>query len=110
FGRSAKLPTRNDYIWIFKGRVALGLSQNVGTDIVGFTAWCDTASPPAGDCGKLSTKIKARTAPPVLQQSFIRFCINNAVENSILNQFRLDGQAALVVGGNRGLGLEIAKA
>jgi gluconate 5-dehydrogenase len=30
--------------------------------------------------------------------------------NSILNQFRLDGQSALVVGGNRGLGLEIAKA
>jgi NAD(P)-dependent dehydrogenase (short-subunit alcohol dehydrogenase family) len=29
---------------------------------------------------------------------------------SILNQFRLDGQAALVVGGNRGLGFEIAKA
>jgi NAD(P)-dependent dehydrogenase (short-subunit alcohol dehydrogenase family) len=29
---------------------------------------------------------------------------------SILKQFRLDGQAALVVGGNRGLGLEIAKA
>ncbi len=30
--------------------------------------------------------------------------------NSILDQFRLDGQAALVIGGNRGLGLEIAKA
>jgi len=29
---------------------------------------------------------------------------------SILEQFRLDGQAALVVGGNRGLGFEIAKA
>ena len=29
---------------------------------------------------------------------------------SILKQFRLDGHAALVVGGNRGLGLEIAKA
>lgn len=29
---------------------------------------------------------------------------------SILEQFRLDGQAALVVGGNRGLGLEMAKA
>lgn len=29
---------------------------------------------------------------------------------SILDQFKLDGQAALVVGGNRGLGLEIAKA
>jgi gluconate 5-dehydrogenase len=32
------------------------------------------------------------------------------VETSILKQFRLDGQVALVVGGNRGLGLEIAKA
>jgi gluconate 5-dehydrogenase len=32
------------------------------------------------------------------------------VENSILQQFRLDGQAALVVGGNRGLGFEMAKA
>jgi gluconate 5-dehydrogenase len=30
--------------------------------------------------------------------------------HSILAQFRLDGQTALVVGGNRGLGLEIAKA
>lgn len=30
--------------------------------------------------------------------------------NSILDQFRLDGQVALVAGGNRGLGLEIAKA
>jgi gluconate 5-dehydrogenase len=30
--------------------------------------------------------------------------------NSILDQFRLDGQTALVVGGNRGLGLEMAKA
>jgi gluconate 5-dehydrogenase len=30
--------------------------------------------------------------------------------NSILDQFRLDGQVALVVGGNRGLGLEMAKA
>jgi gluconate 5-dehydrogenase len=29
---------------------------------------------------------------------------------SILDQFKLDGQTALVVGGNRGLGLEIAKA
>jgi gluconate 5-dehydrogenase len=29
---------------------------------------------------------------------------------SILNQFRLDGQAALVVGGNRGLGFEIGMA
>jgi NAD(P)-dependent dehydrogenase (short-subunit alcohol dehydrogenase family) len=29
---------------------------------------------------------------------------------SILDQFRLDGQAALVVGGNRGLGFEMAKA
>lgn len=29
---------------------------------------------------------------------------------SILDQFKLDGQSALVVGGNRGLGLEIAKA
>jgi gluconate 5-dehydrogenase len=29
---------------------------------------------------------------------------------SILDQFRLDGQTALVVGGNRGLGFEIAKA
>src|SRR6185436_9083326 len=29
---------------------------------------------------------------------------------SILDQFRLDGQAALVVGGNRGLGFEIAMA
>jgi gluconate 5-dehydrogenase len=32
------------------------------------------------------------------------------VANSILNQFKLDGQTALVVGGNRGLGLEMAKA
>jgi NAD(P)-dependent dehydrogenase (short-subunit alcohol dehydrogenase family) len=32
------------------------------------------------------------------------------VEQSILEQFRLDGQAALVVGGNRGLGFEMAKA
>jgi gluconate 5-dehydrogenase len=32
------------------------------------------------------------------------------VATSILDQFRLDGQAALVVGGNRGLGFEIAKA
>ena len=31
------------------------------------------------------------------------------MQTSILNQFRLDGQAALVVGGNRGLGFEIAK-
>src|SRR6187549_406263 len=30
--------------------------------------------------------------------------------NSILDQFKLDGQSALVVGGNRGLGLEMAKA
>ena len=29
---------------------------------------------------------------------------------SILDQFRLDGQTALVVGGNRGLGFEMAKA
>ena len=29
---------------------------------------------------------------------------------SILDQFKLDGQVALVVGGNRGLGIEIAKA
>ena len=29
---------------------------------------------------------------------------------SILDQFRLDGQAALIVGGNRGLGFEMAKA
>lgn len=32
------------------------------------------------------------------------------MSTSILEQFRLDGQSALVVGGNRGLGLEIAKA
>jgi NAD(P)-dependent dehydrogenase (short-subunit alcohol dehydrogenase family) len=32
------------------------------------------------------------------------------VPNSILDQFRLDGQVALIAGGNRGLGLEIAKA
>jgi NAD(P)-dependent dehydrogenase (short-subunit alcohol dehydrogenase family) len=32
------------------------------------------------------------------------------VTTSILNQFKLDGQTALVVGGNRGLGLEMAKA
>jgi gluconate 5-dehydrogenase len=32
------------------------------------------------------------------------------VATSILNQFKLDGQTALVVGGNRGLGLEMAKA
>jgi gluconate 5-dehydrogenase len=31
------------------------------------------------------------------------------MSTSILQQFRLDGQAALVVGGNRGLGFEIAK-
>ena len=30
--------------------------------------------------------------------------------DSILEQFRLDGQVALVVGGNRGLGIEMAKA
>ena len=30
--------------------------------------------------------------------------------DSILNQFRLDGQVAVVVGGNRGLGFEISKA
>ena len=29
---------------------------------------------------------------------------------SILDQFRLDGRTALVVGGNRGLGFEMAKA
>jgi NAD(P)-dependent dehydrogenase (short-subunit alcohol dehydrogenase family) len=29
--------------------------------------------------------------------------------SSILDQFRLNGQTALVVGGNRGLGFEIAK-
>ena len=29
---------------------------------------------------------------------------------SILDQFRLDGQTALVIGGNRGLGFEMAKA
>jgi gluconate 5-dehydrogenase len=32
------------------------------------------------------------------------------LEPSILQQFRVDGQVALVVGGNRGLGFEIAKA
>lgn len=32
------------------------------------------------------------------------------MDTSILKQFRLDGQAALVVGGNRGLGFEMAKA
>jgi gluconate 5-dehydrogenase len=32
------------------------------------------------------------------------------MKTSILDQFRLDGQAALVVGGNRGLGFEMAKA
>jgi NAD(P)-dependent dehydrogenase (short-subunit alcohol dehydrogenase family) len=32
------------------------------------------------------------------------------VAASIFSQFKLDGQSALVVGGNRGLGLEIAKA
>jgi gluconate 5-dehydrogenase len=32
------------------------------------------------------------------------------VTTSILNQFKLDGQTALVVGGNRGLGFEMAKA
>ena len=32
------------------------------------------------------------------------------METSILQQFRLDGQVALVVGGNRGLGLAMAKA
>jgi len=31
-------------------------------------------------------------------------------ENSILQQFNLDGQSAIIAGGNRGLGLEIAKA
>lgn len=32
------------------------------------------------------------------------------MSESILNQFRLDGRTALVVGGNRGLGIEMAKA
>jgi gluconate 5-dehydrogenase len=32
------------------------------------------------------------------------------MENSILDQLRLDGQSAVVVGGNRGLGFEMAKA
>jgi gluconate 5-dehydrogenase len=32
------------------------------------------------------------------------------MSQSILNQFRLDGRTALVVGGNRGLGFEMAKA
>lgn len=32
------------------------------------------------------------------------------MSDSILQQFKLDSQAALVIGGNRGLGLEIAKA
>jgi gluconate 5-dehydrogenase len=32
------------------------------------------------------------------------------MSRSILDQFRLDGQSALIVGGNRGLGLEMAKA
>jgi gluconate 5-dehydrogenase len=32
------------------------------------------------------------------------------MDQSILEQFRLNGQSALVVGGNRGLGLEMAKA
>ena len=32
------------------------------------------------------------------------------METSILNKFKLDGQAALIVGGNRGLGFEMAKA
>jgi NAD(P)-dependent dehydrogenase (short-subunit alcohol dehydrogenase family) len=32
------------------------------------------------------------------------------MSESILNQFRLDGRTALVVGGNRGLGFEMAKA
>jgi gluconate 5-dehydrogenase len=32
------------------------------------------------------------------------------METSILDQFRLDGQSALIVGGNRGLGFEMAKA
>lgn len=36
---------------------------------------------------------------------------NSATESqSILEQFNLEGQSALIVGGNRGLGLEIAKA
>lgn len=34
----------------------------------------------------------------------------NPINTSLLEQFRLDGQAALVVGGNRGLGFEMAKA
>ena len=32
------------------------------------------------------------------------------MSGSILDQFRLDGRTALVVGGNRGLGFEMAKA
>jgi NAD(P)-dependent dehydrogenase (short-subunit alcohol dehydrogenase family) len=35
---------------------------------------------------------------------------DNSPTDSILDQFRLDGQTALVVGGNRGLGFEMAKA
>src|SRR5687768_3337872 len=36
--------------------------------------------------------------------------MDQGVHASILDQFRLDGQTALVVGGNRGLGFEMAKA
>jgi NAD(P)-dependent dehydrogenase (short-subunit alcohol dehydrogenase family) len=32
------------------------------------------------------------------------------LEKSVFDQFRLDGQVALIVGGNRGLGFEVAKA
>ncbi|MDR8390631.1 SDR family oxidoreductase [Aliifodinibius sp. S!AR15-10] len=35
---------------------------------------------------------------------------SETMPKSILEQFKLDGQSALIVGGNRGLGLEIAKA
>ncbi len=32
------------------------------------------------------------------------------MENSVLEQFKLNGRVALIIGGNRGLGLSMAKA
>src|SRR6185295_2960528 len=36
--------------------------------------------------------------------------MSGGMANSILDQFKLDGRTALIMGGNRGLGLEMAKA